>query len=196
MATAAISLRAKHSEATRGAMIKSARKLFGRKGYANVSLDEIVTQARVTKGALYHHFENKKELFRAVSEEIERELSQSALDSGVEQQDFVAGLQAFLDACLAPDVQQIVMQDSPSVLGWDGHRALQAKYGLGAITTGLEAGMNQGTIEKQPVDPLAHLILATLSESACMIAAAENSTAARRKVGKTLTRLIEGLRPR
>jgi AcrR family transcriptional regulator len=194
MATATTSLRTEHSEATRDALVKSARKLFGRKGYANVSLDEIVAKARVTKGALYHHFDNKKELFRAVSEEIERGLSQTALDSGVEQQDFLAGLQAFLDACLAPDVQQIVMQDSPSVLGWDGHRALQAKYGLGAITTGLEAAMSQGKIEKQPVDPLAHLILATLSESACMIAAAEDSDAARRKVGRTLTRLIEGLR--
>jgi AcrR family transcriptional regulator len=195
MATATISLRTEHSEATRGALVKSARKLFGRKGYANVSLDEIVAQARVTKGALYHHFDNKRELFRAVSEGIERELSQTALDSGVEQQDFLAGLQAFLDACLARDVQQIVMQDSPSVLGWEGHRALQAKYGLGAIITGLEAAMSQGTIEKQPVDPLAHLILATLSESACMIAAAKNPDAARRKVGRSLTRLIEGLQP-
>jgi AcrR family transcriptional regulator len=196
VSTTTPSLRAEHSEATRTALLKSARRLFGRRGYTNVSLDEIVARARVTKGALYYHFENKKELFAAVSEEVERELAHIALDAGVEQNDLLAGLQAFLDACLAPDVQQIVMRDSPAVLGWEGHRALQSKYGLGAIKTGLEAAMAPGKVERQPIDPLANLVQAMLSECACMIAASERPDRARKEVGRTLARVIEGLAPR
>jgi AcrR family transcriptional regulator len=188
-------LREEHAEGTRLAVLKSARKLFGKRGYAAVSLDEITDDARVTKGALYYYFPNKKELFRAVSEEAEQELSERALASGTEKADLLAGLQGFLDACLDPDIQQIVMRDSPSVLGWDEHRNLQAKYGLGAITTGLEAAMAMGAIEKQPVQPLAHVILATLGEGACMIAASSDADAVHKEFSAVLERLVAGLRP-
>jgi AcrR family transcriptional regulator len=190
------SLREEHAEGTRRALLESARELFGKRSYADVSLDEITRHARVTKGALYYHFPNKKELFRAVSEEAEKELSHRALESGTEQSDLLAGLQAFLDACLDPDIQQIVMRDSPAILGWDEHRNLQTKYGLGAITTGLEAAMAAGALEKQPVQPLAHALLATLGEGACMIAAADKPDAVHKEFSATLQRLVDGLRPR
>jgi AcrR family transcriptional regulator len=186
-------LRDEHSEATRMALVKSARSLFGSRGYPAVSLDEVAAKARVTKGALYHHFDNKKDLFRAVCDQIEHELGQKALESGMQEMDLLAGFYAFLDAFADPKVQQIVMRDSPAVLSWEEHRAIQAEHGLGAITTGLEAAMAAGQIDAQPVEPLAKLFLATLCEGAAVIANAPDPGKARRQVRSALKRLVSGL---
>jgi AcrR family transcriptional regulator len=187
------SLRDEHSEATRAALVKSARTLFGSGGYATVSLDEIASNARVTKGALYHHFDNKRELFRAVCEQIEQELSQRALESGLQERDLLAGFLSFLDAFSEPEVQQIVSRDSPAVLSWDEQRAIQAEHGLGAIKAGLEAAMAGGQIAKQPVEPLAKLFLATLCEGAAIISHSSQPNKAREEVRGALSGLVRGL---
>src|SRR5881398_3481078 len=110
-------LKEEHAEATRAALIASARALFAERGYAAVSIEEIVRRARVTRGALYHHFEDKADLFRAVFERVQR-----LLDAASSQPDparhLEVGCHAFLDACAEPDVQRIVLLDGPAVLGW------------------------------------------------------------------------------
>src|SRR5437667_9561848 len=123
------------SEATRSALFKAARGLFAERGYADVATEEIVQAAGVTRGALYHHFDGKRELLAAVYEEIERELTERIASEALGGSDPVealrAGANAFLDHCLEPEVQQVVLLDAPAVLGWERWRDIRARYCLG-----------------------------------------------------------------
>src|SRR5436309_3960510 len=190
--------RARQSAATRRLLVETARSLFAERGYAGVSTEEIVRRAALTRGALYHHFRDKKDLFRAVYEQLEQEIVEqvaavaaSELDPWKQQ---LAALQAFLDICEEPDVQQIALVDAPSVLGWEAWREIEARYGLALIRAGLQAVIDAGIIERQPVEPLAHLILGALMEAGMVIARAEDVDGARQEVGASVERLLEGLR--
>ena len=117
-------LKAEQSEATRAALIAAAHSLFAERGYAAVGTEEIVRAAGLTRGALYHHFAGKLELFQAVYEDVERRLVEQIAASampgaGDPLQALHAGAQAFLDACEDPAVQRIALLDAPSVLGWE-----------------------------------------------------------------------------
>src|SRR6476620_523264 len=117
---------ASRREATRAALIAAARELFAARGYAGVGTEEIVQRAGVTRGALYHHFTGKDDLFRAVYERVEQELTQRIVTEVPLVGDPVAvlrgGTAVFLDACLEPEVQQICLLDAPAVLGYDEWR--------------------------------------------------------------------------
>src|SRR3954462_8287582 len=180
---------AERSEATRGALIAAARPLFAGRGYAGVGTEEIVRAAGVTRGALYHHFAGKRELFEAVYVQLEVELAEriaeGALRSGAAAplEAMRAGAEMFLQACTVPEVQQIVLLDGPSVLGWDRWREIGAEYGLGLIEATLQAGVDAGEIVEQPVRPLAHLLMGALDEAAMLVARAEDPAAMRAEVG-------------
>jgi AcrR family transcriptional regulator len=182
--------------ATRAGLIAAARRLFGERGYAAVSIEEIADAAGVTRGALYHHFEDKRALFRDAFEDVERSLVMTSAASPEKDAwtNLLAGCSAFLDACLERDVQQIVLIDGPSVLGWDEWRAIEDDYGLALVSAGLKAVMAAGYIKQQPVGPLAHLLLAAINEAGLVIARAPDVAAARAEVGATLEGLLEGLR--
>lgn len=190
---------AERSEATRRALVEAARPLFAERGYAGVGTEGIVRAAGLTRGALYHHFEGKRELFEAVYEQIEAELAgriaTGALDAGSESplEAMRAGAEMFLQACTVPEVQQIVLLDGPSVLGWDRWREIGAEHGLGLIEGTLQAAIDAGAIAAQPVRPLAHILMGALDEAAMLVARAEDSEAARAEVGRTLDALLEGL---
>jgi AcrR family transcriptional regulator len=113
---------AQRSGQTRAALIAAARRLFAERGYAEVGTEEIVREAGVTRGALYHHFDGKRELMRAVYEQLEEELSRQFAESvtpGAEPlQVLREGAETFLDQCLEREVQQIALLDAPAVLGW------------------------------------------------------------------------------
>ena len=191
--------KAEQSEATRAALLGAARDLFMERGYSGVGTEEIVTRAKVTRGALYHHFRDKKDLFRAVHEQLEAEMAeeigrQLAAGGAEDPIDLLrTGAGTFLDHCTEP-VARIVLVDSPSVLGWEEWRAIDEKYGLGLILAGLQAGMDSGALRKQPVKPLAHLILAALGEAGMLIANADDPKAVRDQVEPALISLVEGLR--
>src|SRR4051794_6319229 len=186
--------------ATRGALVAAARALFAERGYAAVGTGEIVQRAGVTRGALYHHFAGKQELFGAVYEQIERELTERIVRAVPLEGDpdpigvLRRGAAAFLDACLEPEVQRIAVLDAPSVLGWEALRALGERYGLGAIQAALQNAVETGALAPQPVRPLAHLLLGALGEAGPLIARARDVAAARREVGATLDRLLASLR--
>jgi AcrR family transcriptional regulator len=184
--------------ATRAALIAAGRRLFGERGFAGVAIEEIAAEAGVTRGALYHHFEDKRALFREVFEDVERSLVPTMAGAASPENDawtnLLAGCSAFLDACLERDVQQIVLIDGPSVLGWDEWRTIEDKYGLALVSAGLMAVMAAGFIKQQPVGPLAHLLLAAINEAGLVIARAPDVSAARAEVGATLEGLLEGLR--
>ena len=193
-----MSSRAKQSEATRGKLLRAGRELFARRGFADVPTEEIVGRAGVTRGALYHHFRDKRDLFAAVVEQVEQEVVERIAGAALTQDDpweqQRAAIRAYLDVCLERDVQRIVLVDAPSVLGLAAWREIEAKYGLALVQAGLQSAIDAGYIEEQPVEPLAHLFLGALAEGGLLIARAADREAARREVGNGLDRIMEGLR--
>jgi len=191
------------SERTRRDLLDAARETFTRHGFADASMEEIAERAGVSRGPLYHYFDSKQDLFAAVYEEVEQALAaeiaseieaRTASESDAWQQVLVSS-QAFLDVSLHPAVQRIALLEAPTVLGWEA-RGHIARYGLALIRRGLQNAIDQRLIEPQPIEPLAHILRAALSEGALFIARAEDQAAARAEVGAAIERLLEGLRRR
>jgi len=183
------------SAATRAKLIKAARALFARKGYANVATEEIVRRAGVTRGALYHQFQTKEDLFLAVYEQIEQELTErvvaglGALDSPLAE--LRAGVRGFLEACRAPEIQQIALIDAPAVLGWERWHEVAERNGLGLFEAAIGAAIEAGEIEPLPVAALAHLLMGALDEGALLVVREPDQAEA---IASTFERLIDGLR--
>jgi AcrR family transcriptional regulator len=194
--------RTKHverSEATRAALVAAARPLFAKRGYAGVGTEEIVRAAGVTRGALYHQFADKRELFAAVFEQVEAEVTQrtarAAVASGAGDPLAVlrVGAGEWLDACTDPDVQRIVLLDGPAVLGWEDWREIGMRYGLGLVENELREAIEAGVLEPQPIRALAHVLMGAIDEAALYVATAEDQTAARAEAGAVLDRLLSVL---
>jgi AcrR family transcriptional regulator len=190
--------RAAKRETTREALIRVARELFAERGYSDVGTEEIVARARVTRGALYHHFEDKRDLFRAVHEQLEAELVATIGEriAGIEDpwELISTGIGAFLDACTEPALMRISLLDAPAVLGWEEWREIDARHGLGLVSFGLRNAMDRGLFREQEVRPLAHLMMGAMTEAAMVIANAADHDAARREVEPPLLALLNGLR--
>jgi AcrR family transcriptional regulator len=191
--------KAAQREATTAALIGAARELFAQRGYANVGTEEIVQQAGVTRGALYHHFRGgKEELFRAVVVQLSAETAGTvrAVARSIEDpwDALVGGIDAFLDACATAEVQRILLSDGPAVLGWDVWRAIDADYGLGLLEDALDRAIDAGRLPPQPTRAAAHVLLGALDEAAMVVARAEDPLTARAEMGQTVHRLLEGLR--
>jgi AcrR family transcriptional regulator len=194
-----MNVKAEQSAATRASLLKVARKLFAERGYAGVGTEEIVRSAKVTRGALYHHFRDKKDLFRAVHEQVEAEtteivavrLTEGGAGDPIEL--LVEGARTFLDRTTKP-VARITLVDAPSVLGWAEWREIDEKHGMGLVIAGLEGAMAAGAIPRQPVKPLAHLLLAALGEAGMLIANAPDPEAMRAEVEPAVLSLLDGLR--
>ena len=194
-------LKADQAEATRAALLEAATELFAQRGYAGVATEEIVRAAGVTRGALYHHFAGKLELFEAVYEQVEQGLVERIASSAMSAASdplaaLRAGAQAFLDACEDPAVQRIALVDAPSVLGWEQWRAIGLRYGFGLVQGTVAGAMEAGLIERQPVEPLAHLLLGAIDEGAMLIARAHDDGRTRAQVGDAVDRFLDMLRPR
>jgi AcrR family transcriptional regulator len=190
--------RGETARATREALVSAGLELFAQRGYTEVGTEEIVKRARVTRGALYHHFEDKRDLFRAVHERVEEDLVAGIAAKMQDVSDpwevIVTGTRAFLDTCADPAVKQIGLIDAPAVLGWAEWRRVDERYGLGLMKAALGGGMEAGVLRKAPLDTLSHLMLGALSEAAFMIANAEDQAAVREQTETALLELIEGLR--
>jgi AcrR family transcriptional regulator len=191
--------RAEQAEGTRAALIEAARPLFAERGFASVGTEQIVAAARVTRGALYYHFEDKRDLFRAVYAVVDRELVEGVAQVAAAEADpwlrLVAGCDAFLDACVDPALQRIVFLDAPSVLGWrEWHDAAEAASALGVIEFGLQAAADAGVVRLGNVPVFAHLVLGALNEAGLFIAHADDPHSARADVGAAMRELLDGLR--
>lgn len=185
-------------EATRQELLDAARALFAESGYVGVSIADVVDRAGVgTRGAFYHHFADKKQLFEAVFREVEKDLvlgSVADSPAGDPWARLVAGLHRFLDAALGGDVQRIMLIDGPSVLGWEARRAIEASS-IAAIEAVLRGAMAEGTIVELPASVLAHVVSAAVEEAALLVAHAEDTAEARRAAGVVLDQLLVGLVP-
>jgi AcrR family transcriptional regulator len=188
------------SRATREALLSAARTLFAERGYAAVSTEEIVRAAGVTRGALYHQFRDKEQLFEAIFEQVEAETTQRIAESALAGATdplaaLHAGSRAFLAVCAEPEVERIILLDAPAVLGWERWREIGFRHGLGLVLGVLQAGMDAGAIARQPITPLAHLLLGALDEGALYVARAQDPATARSEVEGIVGRLVDGLAP-
>jgi AcrR family transcriptional regulator len=194
------SLRAAHARDTRRALLDTARQVFADHGFQATRTEEIVQRAGLTRGALYHHFRDKEDLFRAVHEEIVGEVTQLLRRRSGDGHTsawalFRANSEIYLDAASTnPAYRQIVLIDGPAVIGWnavserrDGptHRIFQY----------LQDAMDEGVLEPQPVEPLGHLLSALGVASAMYVAHAEDPAEARRQISECIERLLSGLGP-
>lgn len=188
-----------HTADTRAALLRVARRLFAARGYAGVSLDEVCERARVTKGALYHHFENKQDLFLGVYQQVEDDLAAAGLESAPAEGDLLEQLsvagQAFLDACARSDIRQIIV-DAPAVLGWENARAVEERTALGQLEAGIEAAVEAGLLEASSPTLLAHLLFGLFHEAAMVVATSPEPEKTRAQVSIELDRVLRGLRPR
>ncbi|MBX7434219.1 TetR/AcrR family transcriptional regulator [Mycobacterium sp. Y57] len=190
---------AERRAATRALLLGAARTLFADKGFANVSTQAIVDAAGVTRGALYHQFEDKTALFAAVYEEVERDVVGEVAQriAEVAPPDALTamrlGAQVFLDVCARPDVQQIVLLDAPAVLGWEAWRAVGERYGLGVIEAMLTQAVAEGGVAGLALRPTAHVLLGALDEAALYVSRAQDKVQARADMDAVCARLIDGI---
>jgi AcrR family transcriptional regulator len=192
------SKKVQQGEMTRQTLLEAARTLFGARGYAATSLDEIASAAKVTKGALYHHFDGKQELFAAVYELVKREVSERVATAFLEPdpwKDLCAGCHAMLDAHLDPLVRRILLHDAQAVLDADTIRRVENRYGAVVLRGALRRSIRAGVIQPLPLKALALMLTGAILEGCMAIAHANEPNQAREDVGNVLTSLLQGLRP-
>jgi AcrR family transcriptional regulator len=195
------SRQAERSAGTRARLERAARDLFERRGFDAVSAEEIVTQARVTRGALYHHYDGKEGLFEAVVEGAMRRLKDSIARAAAGAPDartaLQRGVRRFLELGAAPRTQRLLFLDAPLVLGWQRWRQMDERYGLGLLRQALDLGIAQGQLRPQPTSVAAHLLLGAMIEAALWIARARHRTQtraqARAEAERALEQLLDGL---
>jgi len=182
-----------------GAAEAAARGLFAAHGFGGVGTETIVRAAGASRGALYHQFADKTDLFAAVYEAIEGDIAlgigariaaEGAADPVVAM---TLGADAWMDACAHPEVQQIVLLDGPAVLGWERWREIGMRYGMGLVEGVLAQAIEVERIPRQPVAPLAHALVGALDEAALYVARAEDQAVARDQMRAVLARLIAGI---
>ena len=184
-------------EATREALVQAARELFGAQGYAATSTEDVVARAGVTKGALYHHFNGKEDLFRAVLEGVNRDVSDKAVVEFLGPDAWEAllgGCRLWVDAHLDPSVRRIVLQDARAVLELDEVRSIENRFGAVALRGALRRAMHAGVLDRQPLRPLALLLMGALAEATQYVADADDPALARAEVEALVTRMLTGLR--
>jgi AcrR family transcriptional regulator len=190
---------AERTAATRDALISAGRALFGARGYADVGTEEIVRTAGVSRGALYHQFADKAELFAAVFESVEESTSARivAAVTAASPDDPIAAMQlgtaVFLDICTEPEMARIMLLDAPAVLGAQGWTDISTEYNMGLVVQLINSGIELGRIPPQPPVPLAHILLGAVREGALYLAGAADPAAARTQVGTVLNGFIESI---
>ncbi|MDT7783092.1 MAG: hypothetical protein QOF58_1511 [Pseudonocardiales bacterium] len=190
--------RAEYSESTRQALVDSAVDLFTKRGYAGTSLDEVVKRARVTKGALYHHFSGKQALFEAAFAQVEtrsiESLTAVVTAEGDAWETAVAGLRAYVRKCLEPEYQRIIVHEAPVVMGWERWREAEEHFSFGLLRTAVQLLVDAGEIEEAPVEIMARLLFGALSAGASTIASSSDPKRTGREVERAILRVLEGLR--
>jgi len=185
---------------TRETLIAAARSLFANPGFADVALETIVRDAGVTRGALYHHFADKTELFAAVFEQVEAEMAAGMAEAvaAAGETDPIEvmrlGTRFWLDACADPEVQRIVLMDAPAVLGWVRWTEIGQRYNIGVVTSLLADAIETGRISPLPVEATALTMLGAVREATLYVARASNQREARKDAGVVMDRLIDSLR--
>ncbi|WP_227984576.1 TetR/AcrR family transcriptional regulator [Nocardia spumae] len=188
------------SRATRASLEAVGRRLFAERGYTAVSAEQIVAAAGVTRGALHHHYGDKRGLFIAVLEQLEADNTAEigrAIAGLPDPTDPLAamatGLHTFLMISRRPETVRIAMSDGPAVLGWQGWREMESRHGLGLITAQLRQAVDAGLAPAVPVQTLGQLILAAITEAGMIVAHAEDPDAAGAEAEQCILMMLAGL---
>ncbi|MFD0901234.1 TetR/AcrR family transcriptional regulator [Actinomadura sediminis] len=193
-------VRHRQREQTHRRLLRESRRLFAERGYAAVGLTEIVAAAGMTKGALYHHFDSKGDLFREVLREVQGEVAALVAATADAEDDpwdrLLAGCRAFLTASTAPDVQRVMLVDGPAVLGWAEWRAMDEAASARHLTDALTGLIELGTIAPRPVEPLAHLLSGAMNEAALWLAGSAHPGRDLDDAWAALARMLEAFRVR
>ena len=184
---------AERREATRDAIVGAARSLFGERGFAATAIDEIATAAGVAKGAVYHYFHSKEAIFEAVLRRVSEALIVDINTKVRGAPDALAmltrGTEAYFEACSRGPVGQIILRDGPAVLGWTRWREIDEEHFGLAFPRALAIAMDNGLVERQPVAPLARLLLGAVTEAAAACAASADPVADRARTRDRLLHL-------
>ena len=190
-------IRESRAEVTRRALLSQARRLFTQKGYADVSTDEVVRRAKVTKGALYHHFANKLELYRAVVDDMEDDvvakIEAAAATHSKPAERLRAACDAYLDACLDVNLARVLVIEAPVVLGWKTWCNIAQEHEVASLEKRLAEAVDAGIVRDQPLVTMAQVVLGALNTGARVIATAADPEQARAQVEDTVERLLQGL---
>ena len=182
---------------TRARLVAAGRDLFGEQGYDATSTAAILERAGIARGALYHHFASKEELFDAVLEaavaEMAEEVARAARDAEGPVETLRAACRAWLDLALDPALQRISLIDAPAVVGWTRWRELDELHSLGALRATLRAIAETGQIPPERVDFFAHMIIASVTEAALVIVRADDQRAAHEGAVAAVDAMIDGL---
>ena len=184
-------------EVTRTALLAAARQLFGENGFAATSTEEIVAAAGVTKGALYHHFGGKQELFAVVLEQVLHEVSDAVVAIFNQPDpwlDLVDGCAAWIDAHRDTAVRRIVLTDARAVLDEEAVRAVESRYAVVALRGALRKNMTAGTLDPEPLRPLALMLIGALREACLYVADADDQATARDEAVALVTRMLSSFR--
>lgn len=191
------SRRLEYSESTRHALVDSAVDLFTKRGYAATSLDEVARRARVTKGALYHHFSGKQALFEAAFDAVESaamgRLTEIVVGPGDPWERAMNGIRHYIEICLDPSYQRIVIHEAPVVMGWERWREAEDHYSFGLVRAGIQALIDAGQVEDLPVEIAARLLFGALAAGATVIARAEDPKKTSVEVSSTIITMLEKL---
>lgn len=189
---------AERRAATTEAILTAARRLFGTQGFAATTMDEIAEGAGVAKGAVYHHFRTKEAVFEAVFDLVSRDLVAEIDSAARTEKDvlaaMVAGTQHYFAATAKGPTGQIILRDGPAVLGWERWREIDAQHFGGKMPRALAVAMEAGLIAKQPVEPLARLLLGAVTEASVACAGRTDIVKAGAEYARAFKSLIEALR--
>jgi AcrR family transcriptional regulator len=185
------------AETTRSAIVEAAVARFGADGFARTSMDAVAGAARVTKGAVYHHFRDKAELFEAAFVLMEQRLlgrvTAGVAGIGDPWELMGAGVDIYLEECARPDFRRIALEEAPAALGWIRWKEIEERYFLGLVTAALDAMAHDGQLRIPPGDLAARMLLAAMTEAGLAVGVGA-SKAERRRVGALVLRFLEGLR--
>ncbi|MFC4299621.1 TetR/AcrR family transcriptional regulator [Castellaniella hirudinis] len=183
------------TEKTRATLLATARKVFSERGYADTSMDDLTARVGLTRGALYHHFGDKKGLLAAVVAQIdaEKDLRLQAISDTAEDawEGFCRRCRAYLEMALEPEMQRIVLRDARAVLG--GASPDSQRYCVESMRKLIDELMRQGIVEAADAQALASLIYGCLAEAACWIADGEDGPARLLRGMAALDLLLRGL---
>jgi AcrR family transcriptional regulator len=192
-----LSLRAEQVRQTRAALVAAGRRLFGRDGFAATSVEDLAREARVTTGALYHHFPNKTALFETVFEGVHAELlgasGRAAAGASDALEALSLGFESFLDSVLEPDVQQILVTDAPAVLGLARFTELDERYGFAEIVAALRAATAAGQLSVEDPETIARMLLGALVRGGMLIAGSAEPGRTRNAVARAVRAMLAGL---
>jgi AcrR family transcriptional regulator len=181
---------------TRDSLVRAGRELFGRKGFRQTSVEDLARAARLTTGALYHHFPTKTVLFEAVFEHAHTELmtvSMAAAQGATDELDVLArGFEAFLDSVLEPELQRILILDGPAVLGPARYTELDERYAFAVIVAALRAATEAGTLHVDDPETVTRLLLGALTRGAMLIANSTDPVKTRHAVALSMRTLLSG----